>query len=496
MASNTENLDLLMKNPSTDGADTFNIQTMLNENWQKIDANAGTVAQTLANILKPTTPPIIGLPSSATPNDMFNALAHAGDLHVWRKTVVTTQEIPAGYTLGPSAAKTLAKSSENSGNSYATFYISSSISVDDAGNVTMNSPATVDIWQGIDAYDSDERAIFGKFIKFYSVSNSNAGITSDLETGIYFIPNSAEFTRYRDGKRSGYTNISACQKVNPYPLTPAGTTTTYPVSTNRNAYQEGSNAKPAGYTLGEVVTGQFSLGVTVDSSAINRYNYSSAITVNDDGAVSLLNSSPLEINGGNSAQNNDAMAKIVGKYISLERVGDSNHPPDFDVGAVWFIPADSTYGNKGSYPNNINYITKRQPVTGYAAIPANTTIEYLGCLGDKNKVEIVSYVGTGVYGVNNTSSLTFDRLPQLVVFLGSISSSGVWNPMRNTTNTLYSALVSVLPTSFKAGFGFGYTSNRDVYGRRVGNTIEWYNPYSGDNQYNNSGYTYYYIAIY
>lgn len=57
MASNTENLDLLMKNPSTDGADTFNVQTMLNENWQKIDNNAGTVAKTLANILKPTTTP-------------------------------------------------------------------------------------------------------------------------------------------------------------------------------------------------------------------------------------------------------------------------------------------------------------------------------------------------------------------------------------------------------------------------------------------------------
>lgn len=75
MASNTENLNLLMKNPSTDGADTFNVQTMLNENWQKIDNNAGTVAQTLANILKPTTPPLIGLPPSTTPDGMFQALA-------------------------------------------------------------------------------------------------------------------------------------------------------------------------------------------------------------------------------------------------------------------------------------------------------------------------------------------------------------------------------------------------------------------------------------
>ena len=75
MASNTENLNLLMKNPSTDGADTFNVDTMLNENWRKIDANAGSVAKTLANILKPTTPPIIGLPTSTTPDGMFQALA-------------------------------------------------------------------------------------------------------------------------------------------------------------------------------------------------------------------------------------------------------------------------------------------------------------------------------------------------------------------------------------------------------------------------------------
>lgn len=37
MASNTPNLNLLKKNPATDGNDTFNIETMLNENWDKID---------------------------------------------------------------------------------------------------------------------------------------------------------------------------------------------------------------------------------------------------------------------------------------------------------------------------------------------------------------------------------------------------------------------------------------------------------------------------
>jgi len=40
MASNTPNLNLLKKDPTTDGSDTFNIELMLNENWDKIDAAA------------------------------------------------------------------------------------------------------------------------------------------------------------------------------------------------------------------------------------------------------------------------------------------------------------------------------------------------------------------------------------------------------------------------------------------------------------------------
>ncbi|MEH7389663.1 tail fiber protein [Bacillus sp. JJ1474] len=40
MANNTTRLGLLKKDPATDGNDTFNIQTMLNDNWDKIDQRA------------------------------------------------------------------------------------------------------------------------------------------------------------------------------------------------------------------------------------------------------------------------------------------------------------------------------------------------------------------------------------------------------------------------------------------------------------------------
>lgn len=41
MASYTDNLNLLKKDPATDGSNTFNIQTMLNDNWDKLDAAVG-----------------------------------------------------------------------------------------------------------------------------------------------------------------------------------------------------------------------------------------------------------------------------------------------------------------------------------------------------------------------------------------------------------------------------------------------------------------------
>lgn len=50
MASNTPNLNLLKKDPVTDGNDTFNIQTMLNDNWDKIDEAIGDVREELQDI--------------------------------------------------------------------------------------------------------------------------------------------------------------------------------------------------------------------------------------------------------------------------------------------------------------------------------------------------------------------------------------------------------------------------------------------------------------
>ncbi len=441
-----------------------------------------TIAAKVANILKPTTPPIIGLPPSTTPDGMFQALGNTGELHVWRKTEKVGSK---GYYLDTVSSGQLCI--VNSSAYVVTFSYSSTVSAEGVLTGTVN---TVSL-SGTSDQTSKLSVLRGKFCK----AESN-GASDSVFQGIIYIPNDATFTYQRDNGDYRSHHVNKKQTV---VFTDAPITTTYPVSTNPNAYQEGNDAKEAGYVVGDVETGQFSLGVTVDSSAINRYNYSSAITVNDAGVVSLSNSTPIEINGGNSAQNNDAMAKIIGKYISLERVGDSNHPPDFDAGVVWFIPADATHGNKGSYPNNINYITKRQPVTGYAAIPAGTTIEYLGKLGDKARVQVVSYVGTGTYGSSNPNSLTFNFAPKIVKFLFQVEV-GIGNHSKienfQQDGEQYYMVSDRLTTEFAQGEGFGYNSYA-VRGKKSadGKTFTWYTDINSQAQGNQKGMKYYFIAI-
>ena len=484
MASNTENLNLLMKNPSTDGADTFNVQTMLNENWQKIDNNAGTVAQTLANILKPTTPPIIGLPPSTTPDGMFQALGNTGELHVWRKTVVNASEKPAGYTLGAETKKTLGLTKNNDSSSWAiTVELASSVSVDDAGNVTLVSPTKRSIY----AYNEFSDLFSGKFFRMYSIG----GYVTESElynNEVYFVPSGNKLTLRADTSGSKFYLDLGMKLVTGYAKTPAGTTTTYPVSTNPNAYQEGDDAKPAGYTLGEVETGKFALARGVDYTV--RYANSNGIKVNDDGTFNLPSDLPLT--GANSSTMLDNAKVVIGRTIQQTTTHGSAYT-DFPQGKTYFIPSDATTGSEGSTSYDItNYVTKRQLVTGYAAIPAGTTIEYLGKLGDKARVQVVSYVGTGTYGESNPNSLTFDFVPKMVI----IRANGAAHVFIYTLLFLPGTLTKTFQENGYVNLiGDSEPGLSDAYARVSGRTLAWYAANSYSLQANYSGAKYTAIAI-
>lgn len=467
MASNTENLNLLMKNPSTDGADTFNVQTMLNENWQKIDNNAGTVAQTLANILKPTTPPIIGLPSSATPNDMFNALAHAGDLHVWRKTITSGN---GTYSLGAvQEGLHYIKWANNSAtsDSSGTFEYGSEIAVNKDGTITgIKNPSTITIKPWND--DASKANVFkGKFIKM--ISQVETGMSHFKIGEIWWIPADAAMTKGLLNGESGRWYIAASKRQQVIGV-PAGTTVTYPVSTNRNAYQEGSDAKEAWYTLGDVKTGSFAITSKSSPGGVGTYwNDSAALSVSDDGTCTLATTGGTYINGPTTNAATTAKNELQGKFAYC-----NNTDTDFASSVIVFFPSNTIFTRVG----NIVYADRYQPVTGYAAIPANTTIEYLGCLGDKARVQVVSYVGTGTYGSSNPNSLTFDFVPKAVFLFSADTYNKCFVAYGDTT-----------------GFVFDSDATVVLHVSWNGKNISWFNTDNDLRQHNVSGYKYRAIAI-
>lgn len=481
MASNTENLNLLMKNPSTDGADTFNIQTMLNENWQKIDNNAGTVAQTLANILKPTTPPLIGLPPSTTPDGMFQALGNTGELHVWRKTVVTGT---AKVELEPAVSGYIV--SNNGSNYNQTIKYSSTI--DEKGNLS-GTITTLTV-----AYNTSNSDLFVLKGKYFEAGTTE--ISSNLKSpgGVWYIPNDASI-QYITGQPNTtgypyyYTHVAT--KMQKVVYVPAGTTTTYPVSTNPNAYQEGDDAKPAGYTLGEVVNGNFQVGYPSNVSEVN-WNYSDALNVADNGTLTLKNPLPAKINTATSSGYQNPSV-LLGHFAVVTGHKENIPGSPFADEQIVYIPSNAVVSGM--------YIDRYQPVTGYAAIPAGTTIEYLGKLGDKARVQVVSYVGTGTYGSSNPNSLTFDFVPKVVRLLGNISSGGSFTVCRiypmNTNYGINSAILftKALTTTYKASLGFSENNYTASYCKisQDGKTVTWYN--NGDDQINTAGYTYYFLAL-
>ena len=307
MASNTENLNLLMKNPSTDGADTFNVQTMLNENWQKIDNNAGTVAQTLANILKPTTPPIIGLPPSTTPDGMFQALGNTGELHVWRKTITSGS---GTYSLGTVQEDLhYIKWANNSAtsDSSGTFEYGSEITVNNDGTITgIKNPSTITVKPWDD--DASKANVFkGKFIKMISQVESSM---SSFNIGeIWWIPADAVMTKDLLNGESNRWYIAASKRQQVIGI-PAGTTTTYPVSTSPNAYQEGDDAKAAGYVVGDATSMKI-ISYVGSSGWYVRFYTADSVTVSNDGVPSITkdnDSAPM------ISKTSDG-SELKGKYI-------------------------------------------------------------------------------------------------------------------------------------------------------------------------------------
>lgn len=454
----------------------------------------------VGDILKPTTPPIIGLPPSTTPDGMFQALGNTGELHVWRKTVTTAQEIPAGYTLGNTEENVLIASRETSYMAGALYYYyGNSITVSDNGNAS--NPAS-DFYEMIGrGYTTAKTILSGPvFVKCATdYISSSTGQQTAMPTkkglSLFFIPSGGNLvvtvSDYPGNSSIKVVSVVATkyQLVNPYPLTPAGTTTTYPVSTNPKAYQEGDDAKAAGYVVGEVVTGTFQFAPNYNTTNAITYQSCSNLQISNDGAVGIDTSDPsyrqvtfkhnTDVDGSDFSNRFVRLSSYAGGSVSPNPQTPFNGTVPSQI---VYIPSDTTF-DFGS-PSTFD---RYQPVTGYAAIPAGTTIEYLGKLGDKARVQVVSYVGTGTYGSDNPCSITAGfKIKVAIMMYHYIPSAG----------SLF-MISDELSTNYTADIGFSEANANYSWGKKSadGKTLSWYGTRSASDQFNNSGYKYYVLCI-
>lgn len=443
-----------------------------------------------ANLLKDATAAQIGLPPSTTPDGMFRALGNTGELHVWRKTVVYSQpvpEVPGSYTLGTTqqlivATRNTSNTSRGSGIKGA--LASNSLSVDLAGNVSLENPETIDILVTGRGNPTETASAVLSGYTYFMIPDSATGNYCDItmpRNTVYFVPSYATYdpASMAYGKQSNFDAAQLVTGVPGSPAIPAGTTATYPVSTNPNAYQEGDDAKEAGYTLGEVKTGKHILSYQHSDLNEIHWEYSSKITVSDDGTVSLVSPSSEDIDGGDYTS---VAENLIGKFAR-----PTEDHSDFRTNVIVFFPSDATVTRDTTYGYNAMTISKYQPVTGYAAIPAGTTIEYLGKLGDKARVQVVSYVGTGTYGADNPCSITAGfKIKAAIMMYHYIPSA----------SSLF-MISDELSTNYTADIGFSEVNANYSWGKKSadGKTLSWYVTHSAGGQFNYSGYKYYVLCI-
>jgi len=347
----------------------------------------------------------MGLTGDLSVGASLGVLANIGNVHVWRKTSVS--ESPY-YELGPIESVDLLGDGHIS--QWSTVRSSDSVSVANDGKVSLSNPSTGE-WIGYAEYGSTPTGNYnftGKFIQVTGTHESDTTGTSNGSTpvtfleGVYFIPSDAVISQTKKDSNVFKVQCNKAQKVVGYK---AGTHVTYLTSTNRNAYQEGDDAKEAGYVLGDMVSGY--LFASAWTGNASNYYYSETIKVSDTGTLTQENVKSYTANATNDSWVSNIQSAIRGKFITVS--GEKDNGGSEGTNLV-YIPDDAivSYFENGvslGYPYNYGFlVNKMQQVTGYPAIPAGTTIEYLGVLGDfggssLGYIKYGSYVGTGTENV-------------------------------------------------------------------------------------------------
>ena len=427
----------------------------------------------------------MGLTGTPTIGASLGVLADIGNVYVWRKTVTTDEgipevpEVPPSYELGEAQTQYFIRDKDR-GKAITMLY-SNSVSVSYDGRVSLVSPSSVVITTTNTTYPFTY--VSGKFIQ---AQGGGTGVEPETTSIFYMKPSGV---LQNSGESSSWDVYGTeCQMVNGIaavpgtPAVPPGTHITYLTSVNRNAYQEGDDAKEAGSVLGEVVAGKTPISMAYDGRGVV---IGSTNQVEENGAISFAPDSGATQYWSNSVD----VSLMKGKFLhTVGGEGDSDEIGNFSDPNYWvYIPEDAVITRESPVGSSTTiFTTKYQPVTGYPAIPAGITIEYLGVLGEGVKVQTGSYIGTGTYGPSNPSSLTFEFSPKILLLSGGGSRPDLFiADFFGRTNIVLTGQLNLEQKSITA----------------KGKTISWWNneSYTGTSadavQMNSNGILYEYIAF-
>ncbi len=406
---------------------------------------------------------MLGIPAPGTINGALNVLANVGNLHVWEMVQTYNEEVPAGYTLGDEINGFLYVRKMGSANKYyeMTIQYGSNIGVSDDGTVYISDVTSYTNYPGSTDMRDLLTKMAGKYFKIVKFTYPDY-FTSYVDELVY-IPATATITF--DSNINMQTDY---QVVTGTPAIPAGTTTDYLTSTDRNAYPDRSaeGGQDAYYSLGDVVSGNL-IAVNSSSGTYVKVKHSSTLDVSEDGTISFpTTATTTEVMSTNSSNKDSDFGSFKGEFVQFST--DYGNV-DIYISGIVFIPENATF----SGANNVT--VSYQPVTGHAAIPANTTITYLGQLGGGARIEVGSYVGTGTWGSSNKNSLTFGFVPKIIFVQGYENSSH------------FHAINGVKTSQ-------GSKSYNTVF-LWEDKTVSWYGQSNLSGQYNNPNEIYHYIAI-
>ena len=260
-------------------------------------------------------------------------------------------------------------------------------------------------------------------------------------------------------------------------------------------FQSGLGNEYVWAKISEQIQNEYDEGTTtglISFSAISgrtvTFVYGDTYSVNDDGIHTTINQpDEITVNVNSPASIFDGMK---GKWWSYKDYGNTNQ-------TVYYLPTSATITRDTSagYPNYksnesmtvrssfhnvttkkiIGYVNSPSPDAYPPAVDDGYTYTPLGQLGDKVRIAMGSYTGTGTYGADNPNSLTFEFEPVyiLIFFVG---------------HGMASSQAFFIKNAEKVG-----VAGQTVF-YSIGTTTTWYCPNIGG-QMNSAGSTYVYFAI-